>query len=123
MQPLSAKATAPRTATAAVATPDFRLHRPCSTKFYGWRSQSSYPKLPSISPRNLRRNNFPTALQIPRATKDDAVAVAGAQLASAAEAFMPEEWPDFSKKKVNSDVVLKFFNRKKGYDMIMNHLK
>ncbi|KAG7670933.1 hypothetical protein KSW81_004363 [Nannochloris sp. 'desiccata'] len=59
---------------------------------------------------------------IPRAAKDDD-AIAEAQLASAAEAFMPEVWPDFSKMKVDPDSVVKFFNRKKGYEMIRGHLK
>jgi hypothetical protein len=59
---------------------------------------------------------------IPHATKDDD-AIADAQLASAAEAFMPDVWPDFSKMKIDPSVRVKFFNRKKGYGMIIDHLK
>ncbi|KAG7673829.1 hypothetical protein KSW81_007017 [Nannochloris sp. 'desiccata'] len=68
------------------------------------------------------RSILPGVSHIPHATKDDD-AIADAQLASAAEAFMPEVWPDFSKMKVDSDIVVKFFNRKKGYEMIRGHLK
>ena len=91
------KATAFRAATAVAATPRFgcrHLQRPRSTKFYGWRSQSSYPKLPSVSPMDLQRRILPTVSHILRSTIDDD-AIADAQLASAAEAFMPEVWPDF----------------------------
>ena len=125
-KPLPFKATAPRAATAVVATPRFGcccLQRPRSTKFYGWRSQSSYPKLPSIFPRNLQRLILPTVSHIPRAAKDDVAIADAGQLASAAEAFMPEVWPDFSKLTVDPDIVEKYFNRKEEYDMIMDHLK
>ncbi|KAG7668342.1 hypothetical protein KSW81_002231 [Nannochloris sp. 'desiccata'] len=100
VQPLSFKAAAPRAATAA---PHFgrRQQRPL-TEFDRWRSQSSYTKLSSISPRDLQRSILPTVSHIPHATKDDD-AIADAQLASAAEAFMPEVWPDFSKMKVDPD--------------------
>ncbi|KAH7622167.1 hypothetical protein NADE_004757 [Nannochloris sp. 'desiccata'] len=36
---------------------------------------------------------------------------------------MPEVWPDFSKKNVDSDIEEKFFNRNKAYKMITGHLK
>ncbi|KAH7621237.1 hypothetical protein NADE_009283 [Nannochloris sp. 'desiccata'] len=125
VKPLPFEATAPRAATPVVVTARFGCHplqRPCSTQFYGWRSQSSYPKLPSIFPRNLQRITIPTVSHIPHATKDGD-AIADAQLASAAEAFMPDVWPDFSKMKIDPSVRVKFFNRKKGYGMIIDHLK
>ena len=120
-KPLSFKATAPRVATAVVATPRFgcrRLQRPCSTEIYGRRSQSSSPKMPSISPRELQRSILSTITYIPRATKDDDDAVA-----LAAELYLADVWPDFSKKKVDPAVRIKFFNRKREYDMIVDHLK
>jgi hypothetical protein len=118
VQPLSAKAAAPRAAT---AVPHFvpRQQRPL-TDVDRWRSQSSYTKLSSISPRDLRRSILPAVSHIPHATKDED-AIADAQLASA-EAFMPEVWPDFSKMKVDPDIEDEFFNRKEEYDMIMEHL-
>ena len=36
---------------------------------------------------------------------------------------MPEEWPDFSKKKVDPDIGYKFFNRKYEFDVIMRSLQ
>ncbi|KAG7674132.1 hypothetical protein KSW81_005971 [Nannochloris sp. 'desiccata'] len=68
------------------------------------------------------RITIPTVSHIPHATKDGD-AIADAQLASAAEAFMPDVWPDFSKMKIDPSVRVKFFNRKKGYGMIIDHLK
>ncbi|KAG7668859.1 hypothetical protein KSW81_003872 [Nannochloris sp. 'desiccata'] len=78
----------------------------------------------AISPRAATavRINIPTVSHIPHATKDDD-AIADAQLASAAEAFMPDVWPDFSKMKVDPDIEENFFNRKKAYKMITGHLK
>ncbi|KAG7673557.1 hypothetical protein KSW81_006758 [Nannochloris sp. 'desiccata'] len=105
VQPLSVKAAAPRAVAArVVAAPHYgrRQQRPL-TEFDLWRSQSSYTKLSSISPRDLQRSVLPIVSHIPHATKDDAT-IADAQLASAAEAFMPEVWPDFSKKNVDSDI-------------------
>ncbi|KAG7673341.1 hypothetical protein KSW81_006555 [Nannochloris sp. 'desiccata'] len=120
---LSFKATVSRAATPVVATPLFgccRLQRPCSTEFYGCRSHSSYPKLPSFSPRDLQQTILPTVSHITRATKDDdAIA---SQLASADEVYTPVVCPDFPKKKIYPDIENKFFNRKKEYDMITGHL-
>jgi hypothetical protein len=117
-QPLSAKAAAPRAATAA---PLFGRQQRPSTEFDRWRSQSGYTKLSSISPRDIQRSILPAVSHIPHATKDDD-AIADAQLVSAGEAFMPEVWPDFS-KKVDPDIEDKFFNRKKEYEMINDHLQ
>ncbi|KAG7673828.1 hypothetical protein KSW81_007017 [Nannochloris sp. 'desiccata'] len=105
VQPFSVKAAAPRAATAVVAAPHFgrQQQRPCSTESYGWRSQPNYTKLPT--PMDPQRSILPGVSHIPHATKDDD-AIADAQLASAAEAFMPEVWPDFSKMKVDSDIVV-----------------
>jgi hypothetical protein len=122
-KPLPFKAISPLAATAVVATPRFGCRRrPCSTQMYSRRSQSSYPKLLFIFPRNLQRSILPTVSHIPHATKDDD-SIADAQLASATEAFLPEVWPDFSKKTVDPDIEEKFFNRKKGYELITDHLK
>lgn len=118
-KPLPFKPTALRAATAVVATPRFgcrRLQRPCSTQVCGRRSQSSYPKLPSIFPRDLKRSILSTVAHIPRAAKeDDAIAPAG-------QPHMPEEWPDFSKMEIDPDIENNFFNRKEEYDMIIEHL-
>ncbi|KAH7619102.1 hypothetical protein NADE_005949 [Nannochloris sp. 'desiccata'] len=117
----SFKATAPRATTAVVATPLFGRCRqcPCSTLSCGRPSQSSYPKLPSISSRDFQRSILRTVPHIPRAAKDD---VAIAQPAAAAEPYITEEWPDFSKIKVDPYIEDTFFNRKEEYDMIMSHL-
>ncbi len=122
-KPLPFKATSPRAATAVVVTLSFgrrRLQGPCSTQFYGWPSQSSYPKLPSIFPRNLQRSFLPTVAHIPHAAKDDDVAVAQP---AACQPHMPEKWPDFSEMKVDPDIEDRFFNRKEEYEMIMNRLE
>ena len=74
--------------------------------------------MPSISPRELQRSILSTITYIPRATKDDDDAVA-----LAAELYLADVWPDFSKKKVDPAVRIKFFNRKREYDMIVDHLK
>ena len=60
---------------------------------------------------------LPTLSHIPRAAKNDVA------MAPAGQPYMPEAWPDFSKLKVDPDIVEKFFNRKEEYDMIMDHLK
>ena len=122
-KPLPFSEKSPGAATAVVATPRFgcRLQRPCSTQFYGRRSQSTYPKLPSIFPKNLQRSILPAVTHIPRAAKDDDDAVA--QTVAAGQPHMPEKWPDFSKVKVDPSVRKKFFNRKEEYSMLMDHLK
>jgi hypothetical protein len=111
---LSFKATALQAMKAVMALPlsGRRLqHNPCSTEFYSWRCQSSYSKLPSISPR---------VSHITRATEgDDSIVHEDDALA---QPYMPEEWPDFSKMKVAPDVEYKFFHRKEEYEMIMGHL-
>ena len=121
---LSFKATAARAAAAVVATPHFgRRQRPCSSLSCGRPSQSSSLKLRSISSRDLQQESLPTASYIPRATKDydDAIAQPAA-VAVGENLYMPEEWPDFSKMKVDPNIEYKFFNRNKEYDMIMDHL-
>jgi hypothetical protein len=118
-EPLSFKATAARAAAAAVAMPHFgrRRQRPCSTEFYGWRSESSHPKLPSISPKNLDRGILPA--YTPRAAKDDDAMAQPTE----GDPGMPEKWPDFSKIKIDPYVRGIFFNRKEEYSMVMEHLQ
>ncbi|KAG7669701.1 hypothetical protein KSW81_007849 [Nannochloris sp. 'desiccata'] len=65
------------------------------------------------------RSILRTVPHIPRAAKDD---VAIAQPAAAAKPYITEEWPDFSKIKVDPYIEDTFFNRKEEYDMIMSHL-
>jgi hypothetical protein len=110
---LSFKATAAPAAAAVVVTPHVGRRRqcPCSTEFYGWRSQSSYSKPPSISPRGIQRI-------ILRATKDDDPIAEPAT----DEPYMPEEWPDFSKKISFLNVRKKFFNRSREYSMLLDYL-
>jgi hypothetical protein len=125
MQYLKERAfTAVRAATAVVAKQHIAHRQQCSTEFYSWRSQSSYPKRPSISPRYSQKSSLSTAAHIPRATKDDGDAIAppARAAAAAAEPYMPEEWPDFSKKEVVPGISIEFFHRKNEYDMIMAHL-
>ena len=112
MQYLKERAfTAVRAATAVVAKQHIAHRQQCSTEFYSWRCQSSYSKLPSISPR---------VSHITRATEgDDSIVHEDDALA---QPYMPEEWPDFSKMKVAPDVEYKFFHRKEEYEMILGHL-
>ena len=110
---------ASRAATAVAATPHFarRQQRRCSTELFSRRSQSSYPKLPSVSPR---------VLHIRCATEDDDIIIARDDdliAPAASQPYMPEKWPDFSNMKVDPDVRRKFFNRKNECDMIIHHLK
>jgi hypothetical protein len=117
-EPISFKATAARAAAAAVAKPHFgrRRQRLCSTEFYGLRSQSSHPKLPSIPSKTFQRGILSAC--IPRAAKDDD---AMAQ-PTAGDPGMPEKWPGVSKMKVDPEIEDSFFNRKDESSMVMEHL-
>ena len=121
-EPRSLKATAARAAAAVVATPHLGRcrQRPCSTVFHGWLSQSSYPKRPSISPKDLQRSILPTVSYVARGTTDD-VAFTRPD-AAGQQPHMPEEWPDFSEMKVDPDIEDRFFNRSREYGMVMQHL-
>ena len=77
-----------------------------------------YSKLQSISLREFSSIN-PAVAHIPPIVKDDDPI---APPAAATQPYMPEEWPEFSKKKVDPDVRKKFFNRMEEYDMVMRHL-
>ena len=126
VQTLSCKAAAPsRGITALVATPLFgcRWQRPRSTEFCGRPSYSSLaPKLPSISPRELY-SIIPAVSHVPRATKDDdAIAQPEAPLGAPADPYMPQEWPDFSSKKVDPDIDSFFFHRKGELNMCVKYL-
>lgn len=111
---LSFKSAPPRAATAVVVTPLFgcrRLQRPCSTLSCGRPPQSS-------SSRQLC-SILPTASHILCAAKDDD---AIATPAAAAESYMLQEWPDFSKKISVPNVRKKFFNRSREYTMLIDYL-
>lgn len=89
----------PRAITPVVATPLFG--RLSSAELCGQPPLSSlYYKLQSISLREFSSIS-PAVSHIPPTAKDDD---AIAPPAVAAEQYMPEEWPDFSKMKVDPDV-------------------
>ena len=77
-----------------------------------------YSKLNSISLREFSSISSAVSHIPPTAKDDDAIALP----AAAAEQYMPEEWPDFSKMKIDADVRRKFFNRMEEYDIVMRHL-
>ena len=117
MVPRCKAAALPRTITPVVATPLFGCLS--SAELCGQPSlYSLYSKLQSISLREF--SSISSAVyHIPPTVKDDD---AIAPPAAATQPYMPEEWPEFSKKKVDPDVRKKFFNRMEEYDIVMRHL-
>ena len=117
MVPRCKAAALPRAISPVVATPLFgRLSS--AVELCGQPSLSSlYSKLQSISLRDFS-SIYPAVTHIPPTAKDDDAPPA----AATRPYYMPEEWPDFSKKKVDPDVRKKFFNRMEEYDMVMRHL-
>ena len=79
---------------------------------------SLYSKLQSISLRDFS-SIYPAVTHIPPIVKGDDAPPAAA---TRPYYYMPEEWPDFLKKKVDPDVRKKFFDRMEEYDMVMRHL-
>lgn len=120
VQTLSVKvAVRPRATVVATPLSGRGRQRPCSIEFSGRPSQSSLvAELPSIFSRKLY-SILPAISHIPRAAKvDDAIA----QPDAPADPYMPEEWPDFSNKKVDPGIDKRFYNRNGEYNEIVEHV-
>ena len=116
MVPRCETAALPRAISPVVATPLFG--RLSSAELCGQPSLSSlYSKLQSISLREFSSISSAVSHIPPTVKDDDAIAPP-----AATQPYMPEEWLEFSKKKVDPDVRKKVFNRMEEYDMVMRHL-